>query len=118
MNLSSLWRIANRTSPLGASLLVTGGTNIVLAAMGMATGVVAARLLGPEGRGQLVAIQTWPFFIASIAMLGTPEALAYFSACSPDEAGRNLGSASTISLIACLPLMTIGYFAMPGLLKA
>jgi O-antigen/teichoic acid export membrane protein len=51
-------------------------------------------------------------------MLGTPEALVYFSARTPEAAGRYLGSASCISLIACLPFMAVAYFLLPELLKA
>ena len=88
MDIQSLWHRTSRATPIGANMMVTGATNVAIAAMGIVTGVVAARLLGPRGRGELVAIQTWPLFIAGIAMLGTPEALAYYSARSPTDAGR------------------------------
>ena len=53
----------------------------------MLTGALAARLLGPDGRGQLAAIQMWPNFLAAIANLGLPEALVYFSARSTPAPG-------------------------------
>ena len=53
---------------------------------------MAARLLGPSGRGELAAIQTWPNFIAIIAMLGMPEAVVYYAARDPERAGRCLSS--------------------------
>jgi O-antigen/teichoic acid export membrane protein len=66
----------------------------------------------------LAAIQTWPNFIAVIAMLGTPEAVVYFAARDPEHAGSHLSSAMTLSLMAALPFVAVGYLAMPLLLSA
>lgn len=98
--------------------LLTGGTNIALALLGMLTGIIAARLLGPQGRGELAAIQLWPSFIASIAMLGLPEALVYYSAREPKRAGQYLGTAMAIALASSCMAMMIGYFTLPILLSA
>lgn len=46
---------------------------IVLA--GLAGGVVIARLLAPEGRGQLLALSMWALLIASLSTLGLEEAV-------------------------------------------
>jgi O-antigen/teichoic acid export membrane protein len=84
----------------------------------MISGILAARLLGPHGRGELAAIQTWPGFIGSLAMLGTHDAVAYYSARSPSEAGSYLGSAMLIALASSFPFMLVGYALMPLLLHA
>ena len=47
--------------------------NIALYVLAAATGPLAARLLGPDGRGALAAIQLWPGAIATFAMLGLPD---------------------------------------------
>ncbi len=106
------------TSPFAGRFAVTAGTNFVLAFMGLATGVAAARLLGPQHRGELAAIQLWPSFIATIAMLGLPEAIVYFSAREPENAGRYLGSAMALALVASLPAVAIGYMVLPVVLTA
>jgi O-antigen/teichoic acid export membrane protein len=98
--------------------VVNAAANTILAGLGMASGVLAARLLGPHGRGELAAIQTWPGFIGGLAMLGTHDAVAYYSARSPSEAGSYLGSAMVVALTSSLPFMVIGYAAMPWLLHA
>lgn len=113
-----VWRGLHSVSPFLARVVLTAGTNGVLALLGFVTGTVAARLLGPQGRGELAAIQTWPSFIATIAMLGLPEALVYYCARDPARAGRYLGSAVSIGLLASLPFMLLGYLAMPFLLSA
>jgi len=118
MRLRNLWEKTRQVSPFASSTLLTAATNAVLAAFGLATGVIAARLLGTSGRGELAAIQTWPNFIAAIAMLGMPEAVVYYAARDPDRAGRYLGSGVTLTLISGLPFLAAGYLAMPLLLSA
>ena len=45
------WQKLHRVSPFGSHVLLTMGTNIVLAGIGVITGPLVARLLGPNGRG-------------------------------------------------------------------
>src|SRR5713101_4590346 len=80
MRIKTLWQSTAHASPFGSRILLTAGTNGLSAVLGITTGMLAARLLGPQGRGELAAIQTWPSFIATLAMLGLPEALVYYSA--------------------------------------
>jgi O-antigen/teichoic acid export membrane protein len=115
--LKSLWqRVGGGGFSANASL--TAATNLVMALLGMGSGILAARLLGPRGRGELAAIQTWPSFIATIAMLGMIEATIYYSACDPERTSRYVGSGSALALIASIPFMLCGYLAMPFLLAA
>ncbi len=118
MKVSATWRAMSRTSPFGSSAVLTAGTNIVLAMFGLVTGVLAARLLGPDGRGELAAIQTWPSFIATIAMLGMPQAVVYYAARESDRAGSYLASAVTLAVALQVPFIVVGYLAMPLLLSA
>ena len=101
-----------------AAILMTGGANGGLAILTFATGTLAARLLGPVGRGELAAIQAWPMFISSVAMLGMSEATIYFGARDPSCAGSYLASAISIASIGCLPILIAGFAAMPWLLAA
>lgn len=103
---------------MGADALLTGATNLALALVGLVTGILAARLLGPHGRGELAAIQTWANSMGALAMLGMGEALVYFSAREPERAGRYVTSAALLALFASLPFMAAGYLAMPTLLSA
>jgi O-antigen/teichoic acid export membrane protein len=92
--------------------------NLTLAGIGMLTGIIAARLLGPDGRGELTAIQTWPTFIASLAMLGFPEAITYYSAKRPENAARYLTTAVFSTLAVSGFFILIGYIFLPYLLDA
>lgn len=118
MKVRELWYRLCGTSSFGGRVLLTAGTNIILALLGLLTGVLAARLLGPLGRGELAAIQTWPSFIATVATLGLADALVFFSAREPDRAGRYMGSAMALALLSSLPFMAVGYLAMPLFLSA
>jgi len=84
--LRTTWRALHATNPFGAGAALTAAANLAIAVLSIVTGVVSARLLGPHGRGELAAIQTTPGFLASLAMLGMPEALTYFSAQEPEPA--------------------------------
>ena len=97
-------------------MLVTAATSGGLAVLTFTSGMVAARLLGPAGRGELAAIQTWSMFISTVATLGMGEATIYFGARDPSCAGSYLASAISISSMACVPVLLVGYLAMPWLL--
>ena len=100
------------------SIAETACTNVVLGALGVATGVIAARWLGPEGRGELAAIQMWPTTLAWLAMMGLPHAVIYFSAQHPGESKRYLVTA-LVTGSAVMPIFAVaGYYLMPLLVSA
>ena len=107
------WRAVESSSSFIAHVLMTVGTNASMALIGMITGILSARLLGPEGRGELAAIQIWPLFIGTVAMLGTPDALVYYSAKNPAKAGSYLSSALLISLVSSVAFGLTGYLTLP-----
>lgn len=72
--------------------------------LGLVASILAARLLGPHGRGELAALLLIPQTLQSFAMLGMPQALAYFTAQQPQKAGQWLGAASYAVVAACLVL--------------
>jgi O-antigen/teichoic acid export membrane protein len=51
---------------------------IAMIALQMATGILTARVLHPQGRGELAAMILWPLFLASVTSLGIPSSLIYF----------------------------------------
>ena len=93
-------------------------TNIVMTIVGLASGLLAARMLGPQGRGHLAAIQCWPMLFAALAMLGTPEAVVYYSSRNPDRAAEYLGTSRVIALISGVAFLALGWLLMPSLLRS
>ncbi|MCS6882528.1 MAG: oligosaccharide flippase family protein [Oscillochloridaceae bacterium] len=106
------------SSSFGSALALTMGANVFLASLSLISGTLAARLLGPIGRGELAAIQTIPMLLAMLSTLGVPDALVYYSAREPDKALRWLSSAVCIASLGCLPFVIIGYFLLPLALEA
>jgi O-antigen/teichoic acid export membrane protein len=51
---------------------------IGMIALQMSTGILTARVLHPQGRGELAAMILWPLFLASLTTLGVPSSLIYF----------------------------------------
>ena len=105
-------------APLGAGSAITLGANFAIGLEGAVSGIMAARLLGPEGRGDLAAIQTFSGFVAAIATMGMIEAVVYYCARDPQKSGSYIVSAATIALIASVPVLLAAYFLMPVVLAA
>jgi O-antigen/teichoic acid export membrane protein len=82
--------------------------------MGVVTGILAARLLGPEGRGELAVIIFLPMILVTIGELELPRSVAYEASQPGEYPGRLiatsfwlavlLGSIQAIFLAAILPL--------------
>ncbi|MDP7068527.1 MAG: hypothetical protein QF637_12995, partial [Acidimicrobiales bacterium] len=51
--------------------------------IGFVTSTMAARLLGPAGRGELTAVQQIPVLVGILAGLGMGEAALFFTAKQP-----------------------------------
>lgn len=102
----------------GTRVALTASTNIALGVLGVTTGSIAARILGPSGRGELAAIQLWAHVLMVVASLGLPEALVYFSARKRGEAGRYIASGTALALTSSVVFCVLGYLLMPFLLSA
>jgi O-antigen/teichoic acid export membrane protein len=103
---------------LGHSMAITLAANGSISLLWLISGMLAARLLGPKGRGELAAIQMWGLFLTSFALIGMPDALVYFAARDPDRAGSYSVSAVMLAFVGGMPLLLLAYVAMPLLLSA
>ena len=92
--------------------------NVALAALGAATGILSARILRPAGEGELAAIQTWPFLLGTLAMLGLDTALVYFIARDPGRGRQFTSTAVLIGLLSSLAMGAVAWFALPFALRA
>jgi O-antigen/teichoic acid export membrane protein len=77
------------------------------------TGIITARSLGPDGRGEQAAIAMWPQLLAYLAMLGTRSSLVYYWKKNPERSDSYLTAAlllsTGLSFFACI----IGYIGLP-----
>lgn len=72
--------MALRRSPAGHDFVITAGANFVIAVLTAGGGIIAARLLGPDGRGVLAAAVVWTAILSVVVSLGLPQALTYYAA--------------------------------------
>jgi O-antigen/teichoic acid export membrane protein len=93
-------------------------TNLAITGLQVFTGILLARLLGPEGRGELVAIQALPMIVAAVGMLGLHDAMIYFTGRNPDDAGKNAVSATVLIVIAAIPITAIAALLTPLFLRS
>jgi O-antigen/teichoic acid export membrane protein len=111
--ITSVWPSSLDARPFAS----TAAANGALAVVGLLTGMLAARLLGAEGRGQLAAAQAWPLLLATLGSFGVTEAIAYFVARSPLRARAALATGLVVTVpfvvIACLA----GMWLLPRLLR-
>ena len=77
---------------MGRSLATSLGTSLALQLMGTITGIVLARALGVQSRGELAAAVLWPQVVGTIATLGLQESVTFHVARAPRETGAVLGS--------------------------
>lgn len=94
---------------ISVSFAATGAIQVV----NIATGLLAARLLLPEGRGELAAIMLWPGILAEIGILGLSDALLYYAA-KGGAAPRQLFASAALPLAGLsVVLILIGIAIVP-----
>lgn len=94
----------------------TLAANAAILLLGVVSGVLAARLLGPEGRGELAAIVLWPTALWVVGSVGMPQTITFFSAREPERRGALLSAALVIAAVQSVVLLVAGYFLLPLLL--
>jgi len=101
-------------SSMAGSFAATGTIQLIQAVIG----VLLARILGPEDRGELAAVILWPTLLTTIGSFGLAQSVTYFAARSKDTAtlvGTTLGlvAADAVLLIgiglAIVPLVLSGH---------
>lgn len=94
--------------PLSLSFAASAAIQV----LGVATGVLLARTLGPEARGELAAVLLWPMVIVAAGSAGVTDAVAYYAAREKwplrTLAATTLGVALALSLV----LTGIGFGAI------
>ncbi len=117
--LHSLAHLARRLFPKSSyrrDVAQTSVTNIALLASGTLSGVVLARLLGPHGRGELAAIQSFPALFAGLTTVGLFEAVIYHARGDAARASRYATSAAFLATLLAVPLTLAGAALAPRIL--
>jgi antigen flippase len=93
------------------------GTQALIVLMNVVTGIITARLLGPEGRGEYVAITLWPPLLALLATAGLNSAVVFRIRKNPGSADAVAGAALALALGWSMVLIATGAVLLPFLMK-
>ena len=87
--------------------------NILILGLGVGTGVITARVLGPSGRGEQAAIIMVPQFLAYALTLGLPEALVYNLKRYPDRTSQLFSAALLLATFMGAVATLVGVLLVP-----
>lgn len=97
---------------------LTLGTQVGIQSIGLTTGILVARFLGPNGRGALAAAISWASVIAYSGDFGLPVAYIYAAAREPSRLWQLLCNGFIASIVQWVILGVIGtvsiWFALRG----
>lgn len=83
-------------------LIFTVGATAVIQTSGVVTGLIAARLLGPAGRGELASIVSFASVLAALGALSLQDGVLFAVARAKDDAGRDRALSMALALFAVL----------------
>lgn len=88
-------------------------SRLLILAINVATGVISARALGPQGRGEQAAMLLWLVFLPYVMTLGIPSALLYNLRRYPEKKSELFSAALLISSVLGMAASIIGIIFMP-----
>jgi antigen flippase len=100
-----------------AAVVQTGVATVLVLAINVVTGIVSARLLGAQGRGELSALLLCPQFLSFLFTLGLPASTIVKIRDSPGSASGIMGTALLLSALAGLLAAATGVAVVPLLMK-
>ena len=92
----------------------TLGSRVLQQGLNAATGIITARALMPNGRGQLAAMILWSLFLAGLTTFGLPTALIYFIRRQPEHKEDLISSGLAMSVVAGIITMVVGAYFLPS----
>lgn len=90
--------------------------NAVLQAVGLATGIIVARALGAEQRGQLATITLYPLLCVNMGIIGLDQAVALAICRQRDHINVIAASGAAVATVLGLGVGLTTYAALPYLL--
>lgn len=99
----------NGASAVMQSLLI----KLLIIVINTATGIITARMLRPDGRGELAALILWPVFLANAMTLGVPSSLVYNLRRDPEREPQLLTGALVLGTSLGIVATLVGVMMMP-----
>lgn len=100
-----------------AAVVQTGVATVLVLAINVVTGIVSARCLGAQGRGELSALLLCPQFLSFLFTLGLPASTIVKIKSSPASASGLMAAALLLSGLMGLLAAATGILIMPWLLR-
>jgi O-antigen/teichoic acid export membrane protein len=97
-----------------AGLLISLSSSSAIQVANVVTGVILARSLGPDGRGNLAAVILWPSILAAVGGLGINEAATFYTAREEVPPGRIVGTCLALCGLQSVLLMGLGAAIFPA----
>jgi O-antigen/teichoic acid export membrane protein len=99
-----------------ATVAQTGLATAFVLLLNMGTGIVSARFLGPQGRGELAALMLCPQLLCFLFTLGLPQSIVVLIRKSPAQERSLMGAALVLSVLAGLLAVVTGVILIPRLI--
>lgn len=104
-------------SPYTRNLVTTAGGQATVLGLGVFTGIASARLLGPQGRGELAAITLWPLILVLVASLGVNQAIVFHAGKRRFALNEVWTAALALWLVQSLAVLVFGWLFLPIALR-
>jgi O-antigen/teichoic acid export membrane protein len=101
----------------GRQVARTAGYNVASAAAAGVGGIIVARALGPEMRGEYAAVTAWFGIALMIGGMGQPAALCFHVAHDPGNARGYLATSRAMMLVTGTAALTAGILLAPLLAR-
>src|SRR5215472_17745251 len=92
-----------------AAIVQTGVATVLVLGINVVTGIVSARVLGAQGRGELSALLLCPQFLSFLFTLGLPASTIIRIKGSPANAAGLMGAALALSVAMGLSAAVTGF---------
>lgn len=100
--------IKHGPGPLGRPLATSFAASALIQPINILTGVLLARVLGPQARGELAAVLLWPSILIAVGSLGALDAAAYYGARGKTDRRTLVGTTLVIGLAQSVLLAGVG----------
>lgn len=91
-------------------IITTTATNLLILSINFVTSILAARLLGADGRGALALVLLYPQTIAVLGLLGTDRSVSIVG--GKNKLNNLMASTISLTLLISVPVMSIIFFVI------
>ena len=95
-------------------MLRSVGVQALIVLMNMLTGIITARLLGPDGRGVYAAVTLWPPLLGMLATAGLTSAVVFRLRRQPEAVAEVSGAALLLGGLYALVMIVVGAVVLPA----